>query len=49
MDDDYYILDEESYSLIGTRKRKRYALGNKIKVKLVEADQENRRLNFSII
>ncbi|MCF7845335.1 MAG: ribonuclease R [Candidatus Pacebacteria bacterium] len=49
MDDDYYILDEESYSLIGTRKRKRYALGNKIKVKLVEADQENRRLNFAII
>jgi ribonuclease R len=49
MDDDYYVLDEESYSLIGTRKRKRYALGSKIKVKLVEADQENRRLNFSII
>jgi ribonuclease R len=49
MDDDYYVLDEESYSLIGTRKRKRYALGSKIKAKLVEADQENRRLNFSII
>lgn len=49
MDDDYYILDEESYSLIGTRKRKKYAIGNKIKVKLVEADQENRHLNFSII
>ncbi len=49
MDDDYYILDEESYSLIGTRKRKKYSLGNKIKAKLVQADQEGRRLNFQII
>jgi ribonuclease R len=49
MDDDYYILDEESYSLIGTRKRKRYSLGNKIKAKLVEANLDTRRLNFQII
>ncbi len=49
MDDDYYVLDEETYSLIGMRKKKRYALGNKIKVKLVEASLENRRLNFSLI
>jgi ribonuclease R len=46
MDDDYYILDEENYALIGTRKRKRYALGNRIKVKLAGGSLETRRLDF---
>ncbi len=48
MDDDYYILDEETYSLIGTKKKKRYSLGNKIKVKLISGNLEMRRLNFAI-
>ncbi len=46
MEDDYYILDEENYSLIGTRKRKRYSLGAKVKVKLVGGSLERRRLEF---
>jgi ribonuclease R len=46
MNDDYYILDEENYALIGTRKRKRYALGNKIKAKLAGGSIETRRLDF---
>ncbi len=46
MDDDYYVLDEENYMLIGTRKKKRYALGNKIRVKLVGGSFETRRLDF---
>lgn len=46
MDDDYYILDEENYALIGTRKKKRYALGNKIKVVLAGGSTETRRLDF---
>ncbi len=49
MDDDYYILDEENYALIGTRKRKRYALGNKIKVKLAGGSIERRQLDFILI
>ncbi len=46
MDDDYYILDEETYSLIGTRKRKRYSLGDKVKVKLAGGSTETRQLDF---
>ncbi len=48
MDDDYYILDEENYALIGTRKRKRYALGNKIKVRLVGGSLEMKQLDFTL-
>lgn len=46
MDDDYYLLDEETYALIGTRKKKRYALGDKIKVKLAGGSLEMRQLDF---
>lgn len=49
MDDDYYILDEERYALIGTRKRKRYALGDKVKVKLIGGSTETRKLDFTFI
>ena len=48
MDDDYYILDEENYALIGTRKRRRYALGNKIKAKLAGGSIERRQLDFTL-
>jgi len=48
MGDDYYILDEETYSLIGTRKRKRYSLGDKIKVKLAGGSLETRKLDFTL-
>ncbi len=46
MDDDYYVLDEETYSLIGTKKNKRYSLGDVVKVKLVNGSTETRRLDF---
>lgn len=46
MEDDYYILDEETYSLIGTKKNKRYSLGDTVKVKLVGGSIETRRLEF---
>ncbi len=46
MDDDYYVLDEETYSLVGTRKKKRYFLGKKVKVKLAGGSIETRQLDF---
>ena len=46
MEDDYYVLDEETYSLIGTKKNKRYSLGDVVKVKLIGGSVETRRLEF---
>ncbi len=48
MDDDYYIFDEKSYSLIGERTKKRYRIGDEIKVTLVRADIALRQLDFII-
>ena len=46
---DYYICDEEHYELIGEHTNKRYKLGQKIKVKLVNTDRELRNIDFEIV
>jgi ribonuclease R len=48
MDDDYYIYDEKNYCLIGERTKKRYRIGDEVRVTLVSADVKARRLDFII-
>ncbi len=47
--DDYYILDERNHQLIGRHKKKRYRLGDKVKVKLFKVDKEKRWIDFVIV
>jgi ribonuclease R len=49
MTDDEYVLDEKNYRVIGTRTKKKYSLGDKIRVKLVSADLDRKNLDFRII
>jgi len=44
--DDYYEFDEKTYSLIGTRKKQRYRLGDPMKIKVVKANLERKQLDF---
>jgi ribonuclease R len=46
MTDDYYYFDEASHSLIGRRTKRRYRLGDKVKVKVVRVDLQRRQLDF---
>jgi ribonuclease R len=46
MTDDYYHFDERSHSLIGQRTKRRYRLGDKVKVKVVRVDLQRRQLDF---
>lgn len=46
MDDDYYILDEKHYCLIGEHTKKRYRIGDQVSVLLVRADLPSRQLDF---
>jgi ribonuclease R len=46
--DDYYELDEKNYRLVGKRTRKTYSLGDKLRVRLITADQERRTLDFEL-
>jgi ribonuclease R len=46
--DDYYQFDEASHSLIGRRTRKRYRLGDKVRVSVVRVDLQRRQLDFRV-
>jgi ribonuclease R len=46
--DDKYEYKERTHSFVGERRRRRFQLGSKIKVRLNSADLESARLTFSI-
>ncbi len=45
--DDFYILDQKNYALVGEKTKKRYALGDKIKFKVMNADLEKKTLDYA--
>lgn len=47
--DDFYVLDEKSYSLVGERSKKRYRLGDEVKIRVARADLEKRQLDFELV
>ena len=47
--DDYFILDEHEYCLIGYRTKKRYTLGDKVKIKVERTDLRKKQLDFSLV
>lgn len=49
LEDDYYVYDEKHYSLIGRRTKKRYRLGDKVTVKVVRVDSEEREMDFALV
>jgi len=48
LDDDYYVLDEKSYSIIGSNNEKHFRLGDKIQVKLKSVSEEKREIDFTL-
>lgn len=48
LDDDYYYFDEKSYALIGFNKKKRYALGQPIQIRVTKADLNRRQVDFEL-
>lgn len=49
MKDDFYELNEKTYAIVGKSTGKRYQLGDKVRVKLVAADPENKKLDFQFV
>lgn len=49
LEDDYYTFDEKNYALVGRRKKKRYRLGDKVRVKVVRVDPEEREIDFVLV
>ncbi|WP_099203045.1 ribonuclease R [Miniphocaeibacter massiliensis] len=49
MDDDYYNFDEEAYIVVGERREKIYSLGQKVKVKVLDASSSRRQIDFKFV
>ena len=47
--DDHYVYDESSRSLVGTHNQKRFTMGQKIKVKCVNASRFRKQVDFEIV
>jgi ribonuclease R len=46
LDDDFYQFDEENYCLIGRRRRRKFQLGDQVKIQVARANLEKRQLDF---
>ena len=44
--DDYYEFDERNYCLIGRRFRRRYQLGDKVRIRVDRANLDRKQLDF---
>lgn len=49
LDDDYYEFDVKNYCLVGFNKRRRYSLGDKVTIRVEQADLERKQLDFSLV
>lgn len=49
MEGDFYEIDEKNYCIVGQRTKKKFSLGDKIKVKLVASDLERKTLDFKVV
>ncbi len=47
--DDYYYYEEAAHSLIGRRTKRRYRLGDKVRVTVVRVDVQRRQLDFRVV
>jgi ribonuclease R len=47
--DDFYVLDEKNYCIVGQRKNKKYQLGDEVQVKVKKVDLSKRQIDFSLL
>jgi ribonuclease R len=47
--DDFYTLDEKNYCIIGQKKKKKYQLGDEVKIKVKRVDLAKRQIDFSLV
>ncbi|MFM6977076.1 MAG: ribonuclease R [Sphingobacteriaceae bacterium] len=47
--DDFYVLDEKNYCIIGQRKKRKYQLGDSVQIKVKRVDLSKRQIDFSLV
>ena len=49
MKDDFYVLDEKNYRLRGRKTHTTYSIGDRVRIKLISANLEERKVEFQIL
>ena len=49
IEDDYYVFDESNYAIVGRRYKRKYRLGDKVKVEIKKADLLKKQLDFILL
>ena len=49
LDDDFYRFDEDNYCIIGRKYRKKYQLGDPVKVLVAKANLVKKQLDFELV
>jgi ribonuclease R len=49
MEDDFYHFDEKSYMLLGERTRKTYRIGDAVRVQVLKANPDDKKLDFTLV
>ncbi|MBO6168628.1 MAG: ribonuclease R [Bacteroidales bacterium] len=49
MRSDFYEFDEEHYRIVGRRTRKQYRLGDRVRIKVLNANLEQRQLDYELV
>jgi ribonuclease R len=47
--DDFYELDQKNYCIVGTRTKKKFSLGDSVRVRLISADLDRKTLDFKLV
>ena len=47
--DDYYEFRDEDYALVGTRRNRRFRLGDRVRVEVARLDKEERKIDFGLV
>jgi len=49
MKDDFYFFDKENFAIIGSKTKKKYSLGAKVKFKVLRGDVDQKKLEYSFV
>ena len=47
--DEFFIFDEENKQLIGEHTKKVYKIGDKIRIRVIDASKEKRSISFEVV
>ncbi|MDP3466712.1 MAG: ribonuclease R [Daejeonella sp.] len=49
LNDDFYVLDEKNYCIIGQRRKKKYQLGDEVTIMVKKVDLSKRQIDFTLV